>query len=85
MYVHPDWRGQGVGRRLMVDMLKRTDALAGLRAVRLGVTDGNVAAVRLYESLGFERYGSEPEVLCVDGSYYGEHYLSRTAGSDQEA
>ena len=83
MYLHPDWRGQGIGRQLMIDMLTRTDALDGLRAVRLGVTDGNAAAEKLYESLGFERYGSEPEVLCVDGRYYGEHYLSRTTGSNR--
>jgi len=83
MYVHPDWRGRGVGRQLMVAMLKRTDALAGLRSVRLSVTDGNTAAEQLYESLGFERYGSEPEVLLVNGRYYGEHHLVRAISGNQ--
>ncbi len=77
MYVHPDWRGQGIGRQLMEAMLKRIDVLPGLRWVRLGVADGNSAAEKLYQSLGFQRYGSEPEVLCVDGRYYGEHHLAR--------
>ncbi len=82
MYVHPDSRRQGIGRQLMVDMLKRTDALSGLRSVRLSVTDGNTAAEKLYQSLGFGRYGSEPEVLCVDDRYYGEHHLVRRMPDD---
>ncbi len=81
MYVHPDWRGQGIGRQLMVDMLKRIDALAGLRWIRLSVTSGNVVAEKLYESLGFVRYGDEPEAMFVDGKYYGMHHLIRAARS----
>lgn len=77
MYVHPEWRGRGVGRQLMQEMLKRVDEVPGLRWVRLSVTDGNVAAERLYESFGFKCYGDEPEVLLVNGRYYGERHLIR--------
>lgn len=77
MYVHPDWRGKGVGRILIEALLAELDSLPDLRWVRLSVTVGNDAAQRLYESLGFSVYGEEPEVLLVDGVYYGERHMSR--------
>lgn len=79
MYVHPDWRGQEIGRQLMVDALARTDALEGLRWLRLSVTAINETAEKLYESLGFESYCTEPEVLCVDGIYLDEHQMVRAS------
>lgn len=77
MYVHPDWRRQGVGRDLLKTLLAEVDSQPGLRWVRLGVTVGNAAAQRLYESLGFTVYGEEPEVLLIDGVAYGERHLVR--------
>lgn len=52
--VHPDYRGQGVGRALLAA------ALEGFRSVgcthaQLEVTVQNTAAVRLYEQMGFRR------------------------------
>lgn len=54
--VHPAFRGQGVGGRLLRAGLRRLDA-AGTAAVRLEVRPGNIAARKLYESAGFEPAG----------------------------
>ncbi len=54
--VHPDWRRRGLGRFLLRLTLRRA-ALAGARTVRLEVRAGNLAALRLYGSLGFAREG----------------------------
>lgn len=51
--VHPDFHGLGLGRALTVAGL-RSLHLAGATVGMLYVDAGNVAAVRLYESLGFE-------------------------------
>ncbi|MEU0406546.1 GNAT family N-acetyltransferase [Streptomyces griseorubiginosus] len=56
--VAPDRRGQGLGRRLMLEVLRRLRQ-AGVHEVRLSVEPANVAAVSLYRSLGFT---PEPEV-----------------------
>lgn len=85
MYVHAEWRGRGIGRQLMLDALSRIDAMLGLRRVRLSVTDNNVLAQKLYESLGFEVYGDEAEALCVEGKYYGENHLVRATPSGDAA
>lgn len=83
MYVHPDWRRQGVGRDLLEALLAEVDSLPGLRWVRLSVTVGNDPAQRLYESLGFSIYGEEPEVLLIDGIAYAERHLVRRVSSPE--
>ncbi|HEY8424901.1 MAG TPA: ribosomal protein S18-alanine N-acetyltransferase [Limnochordales bacterium] len=54
--VHPDYRGRGVGRRLMeaiTDLARRK----GMRRMTLEVRKSNIRAQRLYESLGFRSAG----------------------------
>ena len=52
--VDPDFQGQGIGRRMMNDLLE----FAGPDGVVfLEVRTDNVPAIALYESLGFERMG----------------------------
>lgn len=55
VYVRHDRRGRGLGAR--VTSAVAADALAkGLRTVVLNVSQSNLAAVRVYECLGFWRY-----------------------------
>ena len=54
--VHPEWRGRGLGRALMGEMLALARSL-GVRAMTLEVRPSNLPARRLYASLGFEERG----------------------------
>jgi len=54
MYLRPDLRGRGVGRRLLELALARARR-EGYARVLLDTTDAMVAARRLYESAGFRR------------------------------
>ncbi len=56
MWVSPDARGQGVGERLARAAIDFAREL-GFPAVKLEVVDTNVAAIRLYERLGFKPNG----------------------------
>ncbi|OIJ90929.1 GNAT family N-acetyltransferase [Streptomyces colonosanans] len=47
-----DQRGRGLGRRLMLEVLRRLRA-EGVREARLTVEPTNAAAIALYRSLGF--------------------------------
>jgi GNAT superfamily N-acetyltransferase len=49
--VVPRWRGRGLGRRLMSELVGRARG-AGLRRLSLEVLAGNTAALRLYEQAG---------------------------------
>ena len=57
--VAPAWRGKGLGRRLMTEMESRA-AAAGASVMELHVYEGNAAALRLYESLGYAKAGVQP-------------------------
>ena len=54
--VRPTWRGRGYGRMLMDEVLKRLYR-AGVAACFLEVDRGNLPAVTLYRSLGYEVAG----------------------------
>jgi RimJ/RimL family protein N-acetyltransferase len=83
MYVEPAQRGRGIARRLLVEIIDAARALDGLEQIELSVTAGNEPARALYESLGFVRWGVQPNALRVDGiAYAEEHMLLRLRDSD---
>lgn len=58
--VHPGFRGNGLGRTLVVKMLMAGEE-NGCGKFTLEVRPANIAAVRLYESLGFKGVGVRPK------------------------
>jgi len=60
------------------EVIRDVRSMAGIRRIKLGVNAGNAAAIALYRSAGFERYGIEPDALNVDGRFYDEeHFVLR--------
>jgi len=57
MWVSPSVRGKGVGRSLLKKVIEWA-INSGLHNISLAVTTTNLAAIHLYESVGFEPYGS---------------------------
>jgi ribosomal protein S18 acetylase RimI-like enzyme len=64
--VHPDWRGQGIGRRLF-HAAARWARARGCRLLKIETQNVNVRACRFYQRMGcrlgaIDRYGyAEPE------------------------
>jgi ribosomal protein S18 acetylase RimI-like enzyme len=56
--VHPDYRGQGIARQLMRTSLETIRTRGKSPTAILQVEQNNVAACRLYSSLGFETDGT---------------------------
>lgn len=54
MYVHPDFRGQGLNQKI-IDALKAWTKEQGLTEMRLEVYVDNAAAIRAYEKYGFKK------------------------------
>jgi len=54
IFVRPEFRGHGVGRRIVVELLKLARR-AGYAVARLEATTFMSSAVAMYESMGFER------------------------------
>lgn len=70
-----DQRGRGLGRWLMMEVLRRLRA-EGVRQVRLTVEPANAAAIMLYRSIGF----SSDEGVCKEYFGPGEDRLVMTLG-----
>ncbi|WP_454873368.1 GNAT family N-acetyltransferase [Paraburkholderia xenovorans] len=70
MYVAPEAAGRGVGRALLNELLARASRVDGLRQIQLLVGSRNEAARKLYESLGFRKYGCEIGALNVNGVFH---------------
>jgi [ribosomal protein S18]-alanine N-acetyltransferase len=64
--VHPGWRRQGVGRRLLVALIDLAEVLRASR-VTLEVRAGNLAAQALYRELEFSVAGRRPNYYTDDG------------------
>jgi RimJ/RimL family protein N-acetyltransferase len=81
VYVSEKWRGNHVGRKLLVELLRKAAEQPGLKQIKLTVATGQTAAVRLYSSLGFASFGCERHALRVDEFYVDEeHMVLRLAG-----
>ena len=75
MMVRRDARGLGIGRRLIAACIAAARGADGLEMLTLTVTASNAAAVHLYESVGFTRFGSLPHAIKVDGHYHAKDHM----------
>jgi ribosomal protein S18 acetylase RimI-like enzyme len=76
VYVKREQRGKGVGRALMLELLRRARLQPGLEQVTLAVAVGQAAARTLYLQLGFQIYGREPRALKVGQVYADEDLMT---------
>lgn len=78
MYVAPEFRRRRFGSALLKAAITHSQSVDRVRQIKLGVNATNLAAKALYQSVGFESYGVEPDAMNVDGIFYGEeHYVLR--------
>ena len=75
MYVSGDFRGRGIGKRLIREVLSRAERLGDIERVNLTVVSGNVGAKALYESFGFATIGVEAEAIKWKGEYFAEENM----------
>ncbi len=85
VYVRPDHRGTGLSGALVDHLVANVPE--GVKQIHLGVWSENEPAIRLYQKLGFEIYGTEPRYLYVNGRYLDEHlmvrFLDKAPGAEQ--
>jgi ribosomal protein S18 acetylase RimI-like enzyme len=80
VYVRPEHRGQGHAAGLLRALIEAA-AERGAERVTLIVSEGNVAAMRLYTRLGFAAYAFDPRALrLADGRWVQEVLMARVLG-----
>ena len=75
-FVLPEWRGQGIGRRLAEHTLEFARA-NGYEKIVIYVRAGNTGAQAFYRSLGFEPRGVLVRQVKIDGRYEDEIFMER--------
>jgi GNAT superfamily N-acetyltransferase len=77
MYVGPESRGKGLGRRLLEAAIDFAAQAPGITQVCISVYSGNSVARSLYVSAGFVPYGIENAAMQVDGRFLDEEHMIR--------
>ncbi len=72
-FVAPWARGHGLGRG-MIGEIERLAREMGLAVLNLDLRDTQRAAIGLYESMGYRRWGTHPVYALVDGKVVPGHY-----------
>lgn len=77
VYVSPALRGHGIASALMRALLDELADALGIEKVSLTVNCDCLAAIRLYEKLGFNVVGTARRELKISGRYYDMHLMER--------
>lgn len=83
LMVHPDYWGQGIGKRLMSAILDLADNWLNLKRVELGVYTDNEAAIHLYRKFGFAEEGIKRAAAFGDGAWMDELMMARLRDVEQ--
>ncbi len=75
MYVSKDFRGRGIARQLLGEIIERVKAIPGIEQINLVVLSDNVHAKKLYAKFGFEKYGTELNSIKWKDEYFDEDLM----------
>lgn len=75
MYVSKEFRGRGIAKQLLGEIIKRVKAVPDIEQINLIVVRDNVKAKRLYEKFGFEKFGTEQNSIKWNGKYFSEDLM----------
>ena len=69
-------RGKGLGH-MLIDTVEADAQTIGLRALTLDLRETQTNAIRTYESLGYTRWGTQPQYAFVDGRWIAGHHYAK--------
>lgn len=74
MFVAPWARNRGLGRQV-AELVETVARGLGVEVLNLDVRDSQEAAIRLFESMGYRRWGQHPAYARVNGKIVSGHFL----------
>ena len=75
MYVKPEKRGTGLGKKLLLSAIEKAISLNDIEQINLSVIAQNESVKQLYQSLGFEVFGIEKNGIKVNDTYFDEEHM----------
>ncbi|MBN3896753.1 MAG: GNAT family N-acetyltransferase [Nostoc sp. NOS(2021)] len=70
MYVQQEYRGKGIGKLLLNELIERAKAINEVEILLLDIVKSNFLAKQLYLSLGFQIYGIEKMAYKFNNQYF---------------
>ena len=67
IYVAPEYKGQGIGKKLLSEAIYRSPQL-GIKTLLGFIFAHNIPSLSLFNKFGFERWGYLPKVADLDGN-----------------
>ena len=68
--------GRGLARAVTTAAIDTARSWRGVTVIGLSVSASAPEAIALYESLGFERWGVEPDAVRIDGVSHAEVHMA---------
>ncbi len=75
VYTHPEFRGQGLAKLLLLDVIRTAFEYEGINQVNLSTNTKNTKAIKLYKAMGFQEFGVEKQCSLINGQFYDEMYM----------
>ncbi len=75
VYVRQESRGKGMAKALLSDIIRRVRLIDGMEQINLIVSATQPVAKRVYTSLGFKHYGTEPKSLKIGATYIDDELM----------
>ena len=85
LYVCPAHRRSGAADALMRAAMASASARHDTEVLQLTVTEGNEPAIRLYRSLGFVAWGTEPMAILTPSGYKAKIHMWRSLEGERTA
>lgn len=76
MHVDEDQRNKGIGGRLLDLAVKHAREKMNAAGIYLSVESGNKSARNLYESRGFQCWGTEPKAMRLSDTFCDEDHMA---------
>jgi ribosomal protein S18 acetylase RimI-like enzyme len=77
VYVRDSYRGKGIGKKLMQAVLQELQANSKIKKANLNVNTEQIAAAKMYESLGFKIAGTLHKELKEGEEYFDEYLMEK--------
>jgi len=75
VYVREESRGKGMVKALLAEIIRRVRLMEGMEQINLIVSATQPVAKRVYSSLGFRLYGTEPRSLKIGDIYIDDEWM----------